>query len=167
MDNYTNNQHFTLFTIGHGTRSFDCFLLLLKKYDIKVVIDVRTFPYSRFQPQYRRTQLTSSLKLAGIDYLFLGEELGGRPKAPDLYIEGKLDLNAVKQTPLFRSGMVKVIPLATKVKVTLMCSESNPDDCHRKHLIANELVKKGFFVWHINKGGELEQHTNGKPSLFD
>jgi len=158
-----------IYTIGHGNRTKDCFLQLLNQYNIKLLIDVRTFPYSRYNPQFRRKQLEADLNSVGIKYLFIGEALGGRPNRPELYKNDKLDYAAVKQTTLFKSGIAKVTDLLKKkIKVTLMCSESNPNDCHRKHLLANEFIKEGLIIWHINKAGKLEKHQDSStPCLFD
>lgn len=169
MKQVSDLQYFNVFTIGHGNRKFDNFLQLLKKYNITVLVDVRTFPYSRYNPHFRQKQLTADLLNAGVQYVFLGNELGGRPISPELYLGGKLNHKAVKETQLFKEGIQKVIILAKQnIKVTLMCSESNPNDCHRKHLIADELIKENLEVWHIMKTGDLEKHkTNLNPSLFD
>src|SRR3569833_1826675 len=109
--NQTYNGY-TIYTIGHGNRKIDDFIYLLKKYEIELLVDVRTYPYSRFHTQFRQAVLDSSLDAADINYLFLGEELGGRPKDPALHINGRVNYTAVKQTPLFRSGIEQVENLA-------------------------------------------------------
>lgn len=169
MKQVSDLQQLNLFSIGHGNRKFKDFLLLLNKYNINVLIDVRTFPYSRYNPQFRQRQLETELNENGIQYLFLGKELGGRPEDPSLYRNNVLDHSLVKQTHLFKEGIQTVTDLVEQnIKVTLMCSESNPNDCHRKHLIADELIKENLEVWHITKTGDLEKHiTNSNPSLFD
>lgn len=118
---------------------------------------MRTYPYSRFHTQFRQGALESSLDAANINYLFLGNELGGRPKDPALYINGRLNYDAVKQTALFHSGIKQVENLAKQgVRLTLMCSEADQNHCHRKHMLTDEFVKDGFIVMHINKSGSLE-----------
>jgi uncharacterized protein (DUF488 family) len=149
-----------LYTIGHGSRKANEFISLLKRYDIEVVIDVRTYPYSRFHPQFRRKQLEDDLKSVNIEYLFLGRELGGRPKDQHLYQYGKLNHHAVKQTKLFQNGIAQVLQLLRDgIKVTLICAESDPNHCHRKHLLADEFLDRGIGVIHINKLGQLEKHV--------
>ena len=157
-----------IFTIGHSTRKIDDFISLLKNYHINTLIDVRTVPYSRFNPQYRQVNLIRSLKDAGINYLFLGVELGGKPKNSSLYENGKPNYTAIKQTPGFAIGMEKVLKLVEQnIKVTLMCSEGDQNHCHRKHLISDELVKFGIIVLHINKSGGIEQQVKVNDcSLF-
>jgi uncharacterized protein (DUF488 family) len=80
-----------------------------------------------------------------------------------------LDYSTIKQTNIFKSGISHIVNLLRKnIKVTLMCSESDPNDCHRKHLLAVEFIKEGIEVWHINKTGNLEKHSaTHKQSLFD
>lgn len=158
---------FTLFSIGHGNRKSDEFLRLLLAYEIETIVDVRTFPYSRYNPHFRRKELETLLKNRGIEYLFLGNELGGRPKRPDLYKNEKLDYSLIRETDLFKNGICKVAHLVReKVKVTLMCSETDPNECHRKHLLADEFIKLGIEVLHINKYDILEKHTQCNPTLF-
>jgi uncharacterized protein (DUF488 family) len=158
-----------IFTIGHGNRDDQDFLDLLKANAIELLIDVRTYPYSKFHTQYRQTQIQASLNKAGIEYLWLGAELGGRPKDSALYIDGEVSYPAIKQTSLFKEGISKVIELVnSSIKVTLMCSESDQNQCHRKHLIANELIAAGLEVVHINKYGQLENNAESHNlNLFD
>ncbi|MEX2426100.1 MAG: DUF488 domain-containing protein, partial [Thermomicrobiaceae bacterium] len=66
-------------TIGHSNHRIDTFIELLHRHGISCLVDVRTSPYSRFSPHFRKRDLEAHLRDAGIDYVFLGEELGGRP----------------------------------------------------------------------------------------
>ena len=157
-----------IYTIGHGNRKIEELISLLQQNSIEILIDVRSVPYSRFHPQYRQSNLKASLENAGLTYLWLGKELGGRPADPALNHNGKVNYEAVKKTELFQAGIEKVLQLAKEsIKVTLMCSESDPNECHRKHLIADEFVSGGATVFHINKIGRIEPHTkNSISSLF-
>jgi uncharacterized protein (DUF488 family) len=160
------NIDIEVFTIGHGRRTIEEFTSLLSRNEISILIDVRSYPYSRFNSQFRQSNLQISLNNAGITYLWLGKQLGGRPENPNLYNNGKLDYVAIKNTIIFKSGIQQVLRFAHEnIKVTLMCSESDPNDCHRKHLLANELSSGGVTVLHINKVGNIEQHINSQ-SLF-
>lgn len=162
-----DNQIFEIYSIGHGNRSMDDFLLLLHNSNIDIVADVRTIPYSRFHPQFRQLNLKNSLIKGGIEYLHL-IVLGGRPVNIALYTNGKLDYQLVKAEVEFQNEIVRVMDLVKSgIKVALMCSESDPNDCHRKHLLANEFARQGINVWHINKTGDLEKHQKANPSLFD
>jgi len=157
---------YVIYSIGHGNRKIESFIFLLLDNQIDTLIDVRSYPYSRFHPQYRQVNLRTDLLKAGIGYQFLGKELGGRPQDAALYDNGCLSYDVVKETDLFKSGLSQVIALAQQnIKVTLMCSESDENQCHRKHLISEELVKLGLNVIHIDKSGKLIRHTINE-SLF-
>ena len=157
------------FTIGHGNRKIETFIRLLTLHGIDILIDVRSLPYSRFNPQFRQATLKASLNDVGITYLWLGNELGGRPKDRSLYFNGQVSYEAIKQTDLFKSGIQQILSfIKSGIKVTLMCSEGDQNICHRKHLIADELIKIGVDVIHINKQGNLEKHIiEPKISLFN
>jgi uncharacterized protein (DUF488 family) len=154
------NDIYTIYTIGHGNRKIDDFIFLLQKYEIELLVDVRTYPYSRFHSQYRQAALESSLDAADINYLFLGAELGGRPKDPALRVNGIVDYTAVMQTDLFHSGIEQVEKLARQeIRLALMCSEADQNHCHRKHMLTGEFIRDGFVVMHINKSGVLESEV--------
>ncbi|MFN0291333.1 DUF488 domain-containing protein [Pedobacter helvus] len=154
-----------IFTIGHGSRKKDVFIDLLNKFEIQILIDVRSIPYSRYHPQFRQKQLQSDLQSSGIEYLFLGNELGGRPENSDLYNSGELDYNLVRQTSSYQQGIEQVIDILEKgIKVTLMCSETNPNECHRKYLLSEDFAKRGIKIMHIDKVGEIEMTK--QTSLF-
>lgn len=154
-----------IFTIGHGSRKKDTFIDLLNKFQIQILIDVRSVPYSRYHPQFRQKQLQSDLQSSGIEYLFLGNELGGRPENPDLYNSGELDYSLVRNTSFYQERIEQVVNVLKKgIKVTLMCSESNPNECHRKHLLSEDFAKRGIKILHIDKIGEIE--TIKQTSLF-
>lgn len=153
----------TIYTIGHSARKITDFIGLLKQYEIEVLVDVRTYPYSRYHTQYRQPALESSLDAVDINYLFLGEELGGRPKDQSLYVNGRVNYTAVKQTPIFKAGIEQVEMLARQgVRLALMCSEADQNHCHRKHMLTGEFVRDGFEVMHINMYGNLENEVKDK-----
>lgn len=168
MKQVIDNQIF-IYTIGHGSRKAMDFIYLLKRYGIEVVIDVRTYPYSRFHPQFRREELETALKSENIEYIFLGRELGGRPKDLSLYRFGKLNYDAVKQTKIFKEGIKQVKDLIGEdIIIALMCSEADQNQCHRKHMLADEFEENGIAVIHINKSGQLERNFIGVDlDLFD
>lgn len=161
MNQATDQQ---IFTIGHGARKIEDFITIINQFRIETVVDVRTIPNSRFHPQFRQANLRLSLETAGINYIFLGHELGGRPSDPALYIEGKVSYGRIKETDVYQFGIQQVVDLVKRnIKVTLMCSESNPNECHRKHLIEEDLINAGIKVLHIEKTGSIE---NRSPRLF-
>ncbi|GAA4100558.1 DUF488 domain-containing protein [Mucilaginibacter panaciglaebae] len=166
--NQVPDKQLITYSIGHGNRRIEAFINLLKLNQIDILIDVRSLPYSRFSPQFRQANLKASLNDVEITYLWLGNELGGRPKDQSLYCNGQVSYEAIKQTDLFKSGIQQILSFSKSgIKVTLMCSEGDQNNCHRKHLISDELLKIGFDVIHINKQGHLEKHIiETKLNLF-
>jgi uncharacterized protein (DUF488 family) len=98
-----------LFSIGHSNHSFERFMGLLRDTGIETVADVRTRPVSRFCPQFNKAALEKSLGAAGISYIFLGKELGGRPDDPALYRSGVADFEKIAKSEAFREGMERVM----------------------------------------------------------
>lgn len=154
-------------TIGYGNRRIEDFIDLLKKYSIHCLVDVRSIPYSRFHVNFRKSVFEAHLKRADIRYHYLGEALGGRPADPGLYTVEKLDYEKLRQTGMYQKGILEVIAMAKQGEnVCLMCSELSPDHCHRKHLLAPDLLDKQVNVLHIDEKGSLRQHSGEKWKLF-
>jgi uncharacterized protein (DUF488 family) len=155
-----------IFTIGHGTRPINELLGLLKKYDIDHLADVRSQPYSKFNPQYNRESLHRSLNQADIKYIYLGDTLGGRPQDPSCHdTTGRIDYNLVRQKDFFKKGIERLRSAHHKaIKVALLCSERKPELCHRSKLIGRTLSEENIPVQHIDEYGELKtQDTVSKP----
>ena len=150
-----------LYTIGHGVRKAEVFLELLQRYNIECLVDVRSVPYSRFNPQYRQPALKSFLEENGITYVFMGDTLGGRPKDPSCYHEnGKADYAAISGKPFFHEGIERLKEAwSENIVLAIMCSESKPSECHRKHLIANVIREEGIKVVHIDEKGQLKSEV--------
>src|SRR5215475_16107430 len=97
-------------TVGHSNHPIQSFLDLLTRHTITAVADVRSTPYSRFNPQFRREKLQASLAEAGIQYVFLGAELGARSQDPSCYdADGRVSYAKLARTELFRSGIQRLI----------------------------------------------------------
>lgn len=94
-----------IYTIGHSNHTLEKFVDLLQENNITAVADVRSIPYSRFNPQFNRDQLKESLNKKNIKYLFMGKELGGRPDASEYYNEGTVDYEKVANKEEFRNGI--------------------------------------------------------------
>lgn len=164
----------TLFTIGYGSRSLQEFIALLQHHRIDQVLDVRTAPYSRFKPEFSKEPLEEALRCRRIDYFFMGQELGGQPKDPDCYTNGKVDYDKVRTTPFFQSGLARLKELIEQSgRPALLCSEGRPEECHRSKLIGETLSAEGIPVWHIDETGILRTHgevidrlTGGQMDLF-
>lgn len=140
-----------IFTIGHSSHATETFLGLLRRHEISALADVRSVPYSRRHPQFRRETLAESLRAAGIAYVFLGEELGG--KRPGLSLAG------IAASPEFRSGLARLRDGARRHRVAFMCAEREPLDCHRTILIARHLHAADVAIRHILADGTVEDHV--------
>jgi uncharacterized protein (DUF488 family) len=149
-----------LYTIGHGTRPAEEFVKLLRTYTITYLIDVRSRPYSRYNPQYNRERLQQFLQQHGITYVFMGDTLGGKPKDPLCYDnDNRVDYAKVKDTAFFKAGIERLKTAYNKdLKAAIMCSESKPMECHRTHLISTVLDADGLLIDHIDEKGQLISH---------
>src|SRR4029077_18554366 len=144
-----------MFTLGHGKRSIDDALDLLERHGVRYLIDVRSAPYSRYQPDFSQDTLKGHLRTRGIAYLHMGLELGGRPDDPSCYDEsGRGDYEACRRRPAFREGIERLrTGWAQGERVALLCSESRPESCHRAKLIGVALRERGIPVQHLDADG--------------
>ena len=147
-----------IYTLGHSNHPIGHFLGLLQGQDVKLLADVRSMPYSRFNPQFRRDALTAVLAEHDIEYLFLGEELGARSKDRSCYEDGRVSYRKLAGTELFRQGIDRVLEAAKSHTVAIMCAEKDPLDCHRTILVARELVRRGQSITHILATGDVVSH---------
>ena len=154
-------------TIGHSTHAIDAFITLLRKHDVSAVADVRSAPYSRFNPQFNREELAEALKAQGIKYVFLGRELGARSDDPSCYENGRVQYRRLERTELFRAGLDRVLRGSHEHRIALMCAEKEPLECHRTLLVARALVENGADVQHILADGRVELHAATMERLLD
>lgn len=155
----------TVFTIGHSNLEFTRFAALLKQHDVQAVADVRSSPYSQYNPQFNREPLRRALGEHGVSYVFLGEELGARRSEPECYVNGRADYAQIAQTPAFRHGLERIIQGATKMRVAMMCAEKDPLDCHRCILVSPLLRERGLDILHIHSDGSLENQEQVEQRL--
>ena len=155
-----------IFTIGHSTHSIENFIQLLKMRGITAIADVRSAPYSRFQPQFNRESLAQSLIDSGIEYVFVGDSIGGRSQNPDDYENNRVVYSRLKRSPYFENGIARVIAGSQNFKIALMCSEKEPIECHRTLLVGQTLVELGQEVTHIHGDGSLESHSDSIKRLL-
>ncbi len=153
----------TIFTIGHSTRPIDTFLRLLTGHQIQRLVDVRTVPRSRHNPQFASQPLADSLQSAGIDYTHLPGLGGLRRPRPDSINAGWRNTGFrgfadYMQTPAFEASLAECIDLAKKERIVLMCAESVPWRCHRS-LIADALVVRGHDVCEISSAVRARPHV--------
>lgn len=138
------------------------------------MIDVRSRPYSRHQPEFDREPLRDFLGQRGLRYLFLGEQLGGRPDDADCYRDGKVDYERCRERPAFRDGLARLRKArGQRLCVALLCSEGRPEECHRSKLIGQALAEEGVPVVHIDEAGRvltqqqvIDRLTGGQRTLF-
>lgn len=158
----------TIWTIGHSTRSFDDFLLLLNSFNIKMLVDVRHYPGSRKFPQFNKNSLEISLPENGVEYLHL-VDLGGRRK-PEL--NSKNDawrLDSFKgyadymETEPFQHSLKILKEIATEKRTAIMCAEAVWWSCHRS-LIADILKVEGWTVMHIMVENTVTEHPYTAPA---
>ncbi|MGE5194411.1 MAG: DUF488 family protein [Deltaproteobacteria bacterium] len=149
-------------TIGHSTRSLEALIGLLQAHQVHRVVDVRTIPRSRHNPQFNKETLPAALRAAGIKYRHL-PKLGGlrhaRADSPNMAwrnasFRGFADY---MQTPEFEAAIETLAGLAGKERLALMCAEAVPWRCHRS-LIADALWVRGFRVEHILSGIRSQLH---------
>ena len=134
----------TLYSIGHSSLPGEVFLSHLKRFRIDLLADVRRYPRSRRHPQFHRKALEELLAKEGIEYLYLGETLGGfRETSYEEYMG----------TESFASGISVLLEHAQHAHGSLafLCAEKNPWECHRR-FIAEELARRGLDVRHIVDG---------------
>ncbi|MDE2126269.1 MAG: DUF488 domain-containing protein [Armatimonadetes bacterium] len=145
-----------VFSIGHSTHTLDRFTDLAARHKVVAVADVRSSPYSRYNPQFNKDVLQGALVARGIEYHFLGNNLGARPPDRSLYEGGRVKYARLAETELFAVGIKRVIELASRRRVALMCAEKDPLECHRTLLVARALEEQGVTVNHILVDGRLE-----------
>jgi len=159
--------HESLFTIGHSTHALESFLELLRKHGVSAVADVRSAPYSRYCPHFSKDALCRSLGDAGIKYVFLGRELGGRSEDPSCYENGRIRYSRLSRRPEFREGIERLKKGASDHRIAVMCAEREPLECHRTILVSPVLEEEGLSVMHIHANGRLEPHDGAMDRLLD
>ena len=155
----------TVYTIGHSNHDQGTFLELLRSHAITAVADVRSRPYSGYNPQFDREILQRVLLKHGIKYVFLGVELGARSSDSYCYEGGVVQFERLAQTPEFGRGLERITLGAEQYRVAMMCAEKEPLECHRTILVARELRRLRIEVAHIHADGRLEQHEEALSRL--
>ena len=157
-----------IYTVGHSTHQLDYFLELLKEYGITCLIDVRSVAASSYNPQYNQETLKNFLKSNGITYLHFAEEFGARHTDPDLLDdEGKVDFEKVRRSRVFKNGVERIWQGIDKgFVISLMCSESEPFDCHRFSMVSAALDKDGFEIKHIMKDKTFKTNIDLENQLL-
>jgi len=154
-----------IFTIGYGGRTAGEFLELLARYHIKLLVDVRTVPYSGYYADFRKDALRGKLNEKGIAYEWL-KSLGGRPDDNECFVDGKLNAKRCEEREWYQHGIACLKALAREQRVAIMCSEKDPQNCHRSYVVGATLAKDvNFAVVHIDKAGGRKGHAELEAEL--
>jgi len=169
-------------TVGHSNRKMADFIRLVKLHAVDCIVDVRSTPYSRRNPQFNRETLKTDLELNSISYVHMGNRLGARYNNPELlFPDGTADFSKIAQLPQFQEAIRILIDMMRHhAGMALMCAEKDPFTCHRFMLISRELAENTVHVEHIIsesvtiRHDELERHmiekyglNNRQLSLFE
>lgn len=155
--------HSPVYTIGHGSDSFDALIDRLRPHGVTTIADVRSHPVSRHAPDFTKRALEEATAAAGIAYRWLGAELGGRPADRGLYdAAGGVRWDDLAATPGFVGGVIQLVGLAQTSTIAVMCSEVDPRRCHRSLIISPALLAAGLEVLDILGDGTLAPH---QPAL--
>jgi uncharacterized protein (DUF488 family) len=155
-----------IFTIGHSNYEAEQFIKILHSHSIKVLVDVRSSPYSKYCSQFNKDTIKEVLTNSGIEYLFLGRELGARPKDQNCYVNGKVSFDKLQGSEPFKQGILRLLDQMKKGNIAIMCSEKEPINCHRAILISRVLTRQGVTVKHILSETELLEHKELEEQLL-
>ncbi|MFG6083658.1 DUF488 family protein [Paracoccus litorisediminis] len=164
-----------IYSIGHGSRPWSHISEILLENRCKYLIDVRSNPHSKYNPDFNRSILEELCAKAGIAYVFMGDSLGGRPKGKRFYSDdGRVSYDRVRQSSAYIGAIDRLINASKLTEnCAIICSESDPRDCHRSKLIGQSLQEAGIEVHHIDKDasikGQIQIMDNidgGQPDLF-
>jgi uncharacterized protein (DUF488 family) len=156
-----------IWTVGHSNRSAEDLIAILVENGIAVVADVRRYPVSRRFPQHGRARLEAALADAGIEYVFLGQELGGRlePTVPiDRSRNGALREPAFRayadalESADVRAGLARLEELGRAQRAAFLCAEKDWHGCHRR-IVSDALTARGWQVIHLTGAGAAEPHA--------
>ena len=157
----TNINKSGLYSIGYGNRTPVQLFDLVKSFNCSYLVDVRSVPYSRYHKEFNRDALEQSCSDFGLKYLYLGEQIGGKPDSDSMRDElGLANYEAMAQTPHFLEGIARLQKANEQgLSLALMCAELKPEVCHRTNLIGNALAKIGIDLTHIDEKAQLVSHA--------
>ena len=155
-----DEEPLTIYTIGHSNHPLEKLLALLAGHGIRSLVDVRSQPYSRYATQFNRPELEYAAERAHIRYVFMGDELGGRPVGDEFYDADEHVLySRVARAPYFLKGIERLLDEGAVYRTAMLCSEENPVDCHRRLLIGRVLAGQGVVVRHIRGDGREQSEA--------
>ncbi len=144
-----------IYTLGHGRLPAQKLIGLLKAHGVRLVVDVRALPFSRANPEANQQTLARALKEAGIEYLWMGDRLGGKPRGR----KGPLNVAEKLEDPRFWEGIEALLKLKEETTLALLCAEEDPRRCHRRFLVTRALLERGVppeEVRHLRHDGRVE-----------
>ncbi len=160
-DPYATEKTALLFSVGHSNHTTEAFLALLGQHQIGLLCDVRSHPASAYAYQFNEPQLRADLEAAGLKYLFLGHQLGGRPVGDEYFDdEGHVRYDVVAESVEFLAGIRRIEREAAQRRTAMMCSEEDPAGCHRRLLVARVLRSRGIDVRHIRADGRIQSEAD-------
>jgi len=147
-----------IYTIGHSNHSPETFVRLVTQAKIKVLVDIRSNPGSPWVSYANPRDLERILSVAGIQYLYLGDMLGGHPDDPECYNPqtGKADYKAMRNKESFKRGINRLLEAMKKYRICVMCAEENPSSCHRNLLVSESLRREGVQILHMRGSGQIQ-----------
>ncbi|EZP73663.1 hypothetical protein BV96_01106 [Sphingomonas paucimobilis] len=145
-----------LFTVGYSGLEMQGFVALLRANHVNVVCDVRSMPYSKYKPDFSRAPFKAGLNAAGIKYTFLGDQLGARPKDRACYVNGQATYERISKSDFFKSGLDRIRTGSAMMNLAIVCSESDPIECHRAILVCRNLDDIRDRIAHIHGNGQIE-----------
>jgi uncharacterized protein (DUF488 family) len=165
-----------LLTIGHSNHDWPRFLGLLTQHGVSAIADVRSHP-TCWLPHFESAALAAALRDAGIEYVFLGQELGARRLERECYEDRRAVYERVACLPAFQRGLERIRAGLDRHRICLLCAEKEPLDCHRTVLVCRQIRGYGVHIEHILADGTLEDHavterrllklTDVQPTLFE
>ncbi len=155
-----------LFTIGYASFSIKDFVSTLQQHKINALVDVRSAPYSKYKPEFKKDSLNKLLVDNNISYIFSGKYVGARVEDPTCYIDGKLNYGLLKKTRNYQTGINRILNGMKDCRIALMCAEKDPANCHRTFLICRTLQSYPIMILHILEDGSLEEHSDTERRLL-
>lgn len=150
----------TVYTVGHSHDPEAQFLALLRQHGISLVVDVRSRPWIKRAQHFNREAIEPALRAVEIDYLWLGDHLGGRPDCDRFYdSEGYALYQPISEEPWFMKAIGQVEYEAERRAVALVCLEEEPERCHRYHLLGRALRARELEVCHLRRDGQIESQA--------
>ncbi len=164
----------TVYSVGHSNHPIETFCALLRDAHVRYLVDIRSVPHSKFYPQYNQTALMNAMEKNGVGYVFLGDELGGRIQDVTCYknrvipdsktgYASCLDYDVIKTKEWFISGFSKLLAVTENGSCAILCSEENPETCHRELIVGRRLREEGYSLVHIR----AEKKRPSQLSLFE